>query len=154
MTELDKWIEQLRKCDKLSESEVKALCGKALEILVEESNVQSVAAPVTICELHVSSSCTNVSKAQRGLAAKKATLPGQVDGVNADGMPPYLPLKTACCFLFPPSPLIIPGSFNRTYLPDSSSSKGCFLIAGCSAAAAGACTVRCRFASETIRLLG
>ncbi|THU59224.1 hypothetical protein C4D60_Mb03t22710 [Musa balbisiana] len=32
-----------------AESEVKALCLKAIEILVEESNVQRVDAPVTIC---------------------------------------------------------------------------------------------------------
>ena len=31
------------------ESEVKALCAMAREILVEESNVQRVDAPVTVC---------------------------------------------------------------------------------------------------------
>mmetsp|Transcript_11943 Transcript_11943/g.35761 ORF Transcript_11943/g.35761 Transcript_11943/m.35761 type:complete len:305 (+) Transcript_11943:346-1260(+) len=49
MSELDAWIAQLKRCETLTEAQVKALCGKALEILVEESNVQSVAAPVTIC---------------------------------------------------------------------------------------------------------
>lgn len=38
-----------RKCEYLKESEVKALCQKAREILVDESNVQKVDAPVTIC---------------------------------------------------------------------------------------------------------
>lgn len=33
----------------LKESEVKALCAMAREILVEESNVQRVDAPVTVC---------------------------------------------------------------------------------------------------------
>jgi serine/threonine-protein phosphatase 4 catalytic subunit len=47
--ELDKWIEQLKRCECLKEAEVKILCDKALEILVEESNVQRVDAPVTIC---------------------------------------------------------------------------------------------------------
>ena len=49
MSELDKWIEQLKRCEPLKESEVKDLCEKALEILVEESNVQRVDAPITIC---------------------------------------------------------------------------------------------------------
>lgn len=49
-SELDKWIEQLKNCETLKESEVKSLCEKALEILVEEGNVQRVDAPVTICK--------------------------------------------------------------------------------------------------------
>ena len=48
-SELDRWIETLRRCEPLKESEVKSLCQKALEVLVEESNVQRVDAPVTIC---------------------------------------------------------------------------------------------------------
>mmetsp|Transcript_17582 Transcript_17582/g.30177 ORF Transcript_17582/g.30177 Transcript_17582/m.30177 type:complete len:308 (+) Transcript_17582:159-1082(+) len=48
-SELDRWIEQLKKCEPLKEGEVKQLCAKALEVLVEESNVQRVDAPVTIC---------------------------------------------------------------------------------------------------------
>lgn len=47
--DIDKWIEQLKKCEPIKESEVKLLCQLALEVLVEESNVQRVAAPVTIC---------------------------------------------------------------------------------------------------------
>ena len=49
MSELDRWIVQLKDCKPLKEQEVKELCQKALEILVEESNVQRVDAPVTIC---------------------------------------------------------------------------------------------------------
>lgn len=49
-SELDRWIEQLKNCETLKESEVKSLCEKALEILVEEGNVQRVDAPVTICK--------------------------------------------------------------------------------------------------------
>lgn len=41
-------IEQLRRCEVIKESEVKALCAKAREILVEESNVQRVDSPVTV----------------------------------------------------------------------------------------------------------
>ncbi|KAI9101869.1 Metallo-dependent phosphatase-like protein [Phlyctochytrium arcticum] len=48
-SDLDRLIEQLRRCDIIKESEVKELCNKAREILVEESNVQRADAPVTIC---------------------------------------------------------------------------------------------------------
>ena len=48
MSDLDRQIEQLRRCEALPESEVKVLCQKAMEILVEESNVQRVDAPVTV----------------------------------------------------------------------------------------------------------
>eukprot|EP00800_Vazella_pourtalesii_P016077 TRINITY_DN450_c0_g2_i1.p1 TRINITY_DN450_c0_g2~~TRINITY_DN450_c0_g2_i1.p1 ORF type:complete len:309 (-),score=79.30 TRINITY_DN450_c0_g2_i1:195-1121(-) len=48
-TDLDRQIELLRRCEIIKESEVKILCSKAREILVEESNVQRVDCPVTIC---------------------------------------------------------------------------------------------------------
>jgi len=37
--DVDSWIEQLKKCEYIKESEVKALCTRAKEILLEESNV-------------------------------------------------------------------------------------------------------------------
>ncbi|XP_047071212.1 serine/threonine-protein phosphatase PP2A-2 catalytic subunit-like isoform X1 [Lolium rigidum] len=46
---LDEQIEQLMQCKPLAEPEVRALCEKAKEILMEESNVQPVRSPVTIC---------------------------------------------------------------------------------------------------------
>jgi hypothetical protein len=49
LSDLDRQLEQLRRCELIKESEVKTLCTKAREILVEESNVQSVDSPVTIC---------------------------------------------------------------------------------------------------------
>jgi serine/threonine-protein phosphatase 4 catalytic subunit len=49
ISDLDRYIEQLRKCEFIKESEVKILCSKAKEILAEENNVQRVDAPVTIC---------------------------------------------------------------------------------------------------------
>mmetsp|Transcript_16661 Transcript_16661/g.22930 ORF Transcript_16661/g.22930 Transcript_16661/m.22930 type:complete len:319 (+) Transcript_16661:29-985(+) len=49
ISNLDQQIERLKKCEYLKESEVKALCDKAREILIDESNVQRVDAPVTIC---------------------------------------------------------------------------------------------------------
>lgn len=48
MSNLDEQIERLKKCEYLKESEVKALCDKAREILIDESNVQKVDAPVTV----------------------------------------------------------------------------------------------------------
>lgn len=48
MSDLDRQIELLQKCEYIKESEVKLLCAKAREILVEESNVQRVDAPVTV----------------------------------------------------------------------------------------------------------
>lgn len=49
MSDLDRQIEQLKRCEIIKESEVKDLCQKAMEILMEEGNVQKVNAPVTIC---------------------------------------------------------------------------------------------------------
>lgn len=48
ISDLDRQIEQLKRCEYLNESEVKALCAKAKEILIDESNVQRVDAPVTV----------------------------------------------------------------------------------------------------------
>lgn len=47
--ELDAWIEKLKNCETIKESEVKALTNRAREILIEESNVQRISSPVTIC---------------------------------------------------------------------------------------------------------
>ena len=44
MSDLDRQIEQLKRFEILKESEVKALCTKAREILIDESNVQKVIA--------------------------------------------------------------------------------------------------------------
>ena len=46
--DLDHRIEQLRRCEIINENDVKSLCAKAREILVEESNVQRVDSPVTV----------------------------------------------------------------------------------------------------------
>jgi hypothetical protein len=62
--ELDEWIAQLYECKQLGETQVKQLCDKVLapaleniykvsfkarEILKQESNVQEVKCPVTVC---------------------------------------------------------------------------------------------------------
>uniref|UniRef100_A0A061R0T6 Serine/threonine-protein phosphatase n=1 Tax=Tetraselmis sp. GSL018 TaxID=582737 RepID=A0A061R0T6_9CHLO len=46
---LDSWIEQLMSCTPLAEPQVKQLCDKAREILMDETNVQPVSCPVTVC---------------------------------------------------------------------------------------------------------
>jgi serine/threonine-protein phosphatase 2A catalytic subunit len=46
---LDEWVEHLLGCQPLAESQIKVLTDKAREILVEETNVQPVRAPVTVC---------------------------------------------------------------------------------------------------------
>ncbi|EED78267.1 predicted protein [Postia placenta Mad-698-R] len=47
--EPDRWIEQLRECQHLAEPDMKALCERVRSILMEESNIQPVSSPVTIC---------------------------------------------------------------------------------------------------------
>ncbi|XP_043853771.1 LOW QUALITY PROTEIN: serine/threonine-protein phosphatase 4 catalytic subunit-like [Dromiciops gliroides] len=49
ISDLARQIEQLRRCELIKECEVKALCAKAREILVEESNVQRVDSLVRVC---------------------------------------------------------------------------------------------------------
>ncbi|KAH9257786.1 serine/threonine-protein phosphatase PP-X isozyme 1 [Batrachochytrium salamandrivorans] len=48
-SDLDRQIEQLKRCEFLPEHEVRNLCFRAREILIDEANVQRVNAPVTIC---------------------------------------------------------------------------------------------------------
>lgn len=47
--DLDGWIAKLMRCETLTEAEVKMVCEKAKEILADESNVQPVRCPVTVC---------------------------------------------------------------------------------------------------------
>ncbi|KAL2153417.1 hypothetical protein VTH82DRAFT_4572 [Thermothelomyces myriococcoides] len=49
ISNLDAWIESLMQCKQLAESDVQRLCDKAREVLQEESNVQPVKCPVTVC---------------------------------------------------------------------------------------------------------
>ena len=45
----DKWIAQLLGCKHLSEPDMRSLCDRVRNILMEESNIQPVSTPVTIC---------------------------------------------------------------------------------------------------------
>ena len=47
--DFDKWIEEIKKGGCLPEQDIFKLCEKVKEILIEESNVQPVRAPVTVC---------------------------------------------------------------------------------------------------------
>jgi serine/threonine-protein phosphatase 2A catalytic subunit len=49
ITNLDKQLEKLYACQALTEVELRILCDKAKEILMEESSVQFVRAPVIVC---------------------------------------------------------------------------------------------------------
>lgn len=46
---IDGWINTLKKCQHLPEKDLKQLCDLVVEYLMEESNVQPVASPVTVC---------------------------------------------------------------------------------------------------------
>jgi len=47
--DLDQWIASIRKCELLPERDLKHLCEFVQELLLEESTVQAVSSPVTIC---------------------------------------------------------------------------------------------------------
>lgn len=49
MYDPDKWLEQLLECKHLPEADMKVLCERVRAILIEESNIQPVSAPVTVC---------------------------------------------------------------------------------------------------------
>lgn len=43
------WIPHLRTCTHLPEADMRLLCSRARAILMEESNIQPISSPVTIC---------------------------------------------------------------------------------------------------------
>lgn len=47
--DMDRWIEKVRSCEHLKETELKQLCDRVKEIMMEESNVQPVNSPVVVC---------------------------------------------------------------------------------------------------------
>jgi len=46
---VDKWVEVSQECKYLPEQELKQLCDLVCDLLLEESNVQPVSTPVTVC---------------------------------------------------------------------------------------------------------
>jgi len=47
--DLDRWIEDIKQCKLLAELDLKHLCEYVQELMLEESTVQPVQSPVTIC---------------------------------------------------------------------------------------------------------
>jgi serine/threonine-protein phosphatase 6 catalytic subunit len=47
--DVDAWLEIVKEGKILPERDLRILCEKVKELLIEESNVQPVQAPVTIC---------------------------------------------------------------------------------------------------------
>lgn len=47
--QLDEWLNTVKKCQYLPEPDLRKLCELVINILVEESNVQPVSSPITIC---------------------------------------------------------------------------------------------------------
>ncbi len=45
----DQWLETVKGGTILPEKDLRSLCEKVKELLIEESNVQPVQAPITIC---------------------------------------------------------------------------------------------------------
>ena len=48
-SDVDHWLTTVKEGTILPERELRILCEKVKEILIEESNAQPVSAPVTIC---------------------------------------------------------------------------------------------------------
>lgn len=49
MGDLDRWIEDIKQCKLLAELDLKHLCEYVQDLMLEESTVQPVQSPVTIC---------------------------------------------------------------------------------------------------------
>lgn len=49
MADLDSWVEIARECKYLPENDLKKLCDIVCDLLLEESNIQPVSTPVTVC---------------------------------------------------------------------------------------------------------
>ena len=124
---LDAWTGRLLGCEPLTEAEVKQLCDKAREVLVEESNAQPVRAPVTVCgDVHgqfydlmelfriggrcpdTNYLCVAVARRGRGVAPRAAALaPRRLCSLRLSPphrRPPRAPLRSA------------PGSFMGDYV--------------------------------------
>ncbi len=103
MSDLDEWITKLRACKLLTETQVRTLCLRAIDILVEESNVQTIHSPVTICgDIH--GQFFDVSQQRAATAYPRPT-------VQAPSFTPSFFLAPSADLLLPPpltSPLSLP----------------------------------------------
>lgn len=59
-SDLDRHIEQLKRCECIKESEVRELCNKARDILMEESNIQNIYSPITVCYYFIYLICLQI----------------------------------------------------------------------------------------------
>lgn len=98
MSDLDGIIETLRRCECPPETDVKWLCGRAMEVLVEEGNVLRVDAPVTVCgDIHGQARSLEHTLALRPETAwppgtQQSSRLGRLAGVSAS-QPASLPLS-------------------------------------------------------------
>lgn len=46
---LDQWVDIAKDCKYLPEADLRALCNRVIDIMIEEPNIQIVSTPVTIC---------------------------------------------------------------------------------------------------------
>lgn len=61
MLDIDRWIEISRDCKYLPENDLKQLCDLVCDLLLEESNIQPVSTPVTVCgDIHGQVRCTSI----------------------------------------------------------------------------------------------
>lgn len=79
LSDLDRQIEQLKRCEIIKENEVKALCAKAREILVEEGNVQRVDSPVTVSR-HLRFGSRSLSSSRSLLTCSVRQVCGDIHG--------------------------------------------------------------------------
>jgi len=49
VNDIQRWLEHVKKCQFLEEPDLKLVCEKVKELLLEESNVQPVSVPITLC---------------------------------------------------------------------------------------------------------
>jgi len=49
MYDVDQWLATIRTCTPLPEADMRRLCTLVKELLIEESNIQPVHTPVTVC---------------------------------------------------------------------------------------------------------
>ena len=95
----DEWLAQAKLCRYLPEADMKRLCEIVKECLMEESNIQPVQAPVTVCgdihgQFYDLLELFNVAGGMPGEAEEKATLAASPKETVASGMEAKSPNRT------------------------------------------------------------